>query len=149
MSQSERAFLQARLPIVEEELDRLSLLGDADQTSEVYKHKEMLRRERRLLIKLLDQVPEGKVLQALKQWRREHGRKLTGYNQRTRAVANAADDYWRLSADEREEAGTRPRSPAPGLIIVDSRGRPFVIDYRQLTLLDDLIVRLQRWLSAT
>jgi len=134
--QSELDFARKRFAIVKERRDRIDeMMVD---TAHLVNRKEMIavRREYRLLGKILAEVPEGSVLRALQQWRERHCHELQAHKRRTRAAQNAADDYWRLPAIERETAGKPPQNPSVGIKITDAHGEIWVIDDRYIMMMD-------------
>ena len=143
---SELEFVRERFAIVKDKRQRINQLNiNAPQKVE---RTEMIavRREYRLLGKILDEVPEGKVLEALKCWREKHGKDLHQHKLNTRAVQNTADNYWRMPAIEREGL-TPPKNPSIGIRITDLHDNVWVIDDRYIMMMDRIIDQLERWLA--
>lgn len=145
--QSDKRFVRERFVIVKEEREKIDQMM-VDEPHKVDNwEKIIVRREYRLLGKLLAEVPEGRILAALEMWRDQHCAALQAHRRRTRDAQNAADDYWRLSAMEREDAGRPPPNPSAGIETRDRHGELWVIDDRYIMMMDRLIEQLQRWLA--
>ncbi len=143
---SELVFIQERFAIVKDRrhcIDHLNI-----DTPHMVDRKELIavRREYRLLGKILDEVPEGRILETLKCWRDQHGQKLHRHKLKTRAAQNAADDYWRMPYAEREGIAP-PKNPSIGIEITDMHGHIWVIDDRYIMMMNRMIEQLERWLS--
>jgi hypothetical protein len=138
---SEREFVQARFEIVKDRLE--------DQCADIERlDRIQLQREYRLLGKVLHEVKEGHVLQALDQWRIYFGQELAQHKAANRAQQEAYDSWWRQSPDERSQT-SKPEPPSLGVQVTSRDGQVFVIDDRYLAMMDDLIVRLEKWLDDT
>jgi hypothetical protein len=145
--QSELEFVRERFAIVKEQRQRIDrLMIDAPHKVDRWE-MIIIRREYRLLGKILAEVHEGCVLKALQQWREKHCQKLQVHKLRTRGAQNAADKYWRMPAMEREAAGKPPKNPSIGIKIKDAHGEIWVIDDRYIMMMDRIIEQLQRWLA--
>jgi len=134
MTVSEREFLKRRLELVEEQLGGRDPIYMTDEDGNIHLIEEIergpdvpLQRERRILYKLLTEVPEGRVLATLTSWRK-------------RLAAQLAEHHM-AQRHERDTYNTR-------LFIRDRKGYPWVIDDRFLALLGDLAERLTRWLAS-
>jgi hypothetical protein len=144
--QSELQFVRERFAIVKERREKIDTLM-IEAAHEVDRWEMItVRREYRLLGKILAEVTEGRVLKALQQWREIHCQKLQAHKLRTRAAQNAADEYWRLPAIEREAAGKPPKNPSIGIKFKDTHGEVWVIDDHYIMMMDRMIEQLQRWL---
>ena len=148
---SEHAFLRQRLALVEHRLaerHRDSILSDTTRVRRLGRHVGhhdlTYKREARLLRKLLARTREGQVLTALKVWRRHLGIYLREHRQQYKEMQDAYDAWWRLPRDERGRVPKPPKPPSARY--TDVGGTVWIIDDRFLTLLDDLMQRLQKWL---
>ena len=148
---SERAFLRQRLALVERWLanpDREFIPAGKRRvrrrTQPASRQDLTYKREARLLRKLLARVREGQVLTTLIAWRCELGEFLREHRQQHKEMQDAYDDWWQLPWGERGSVPKPPRPPSARY--VDANGAPWIIDDRFLTLLDDLVERLQMWL---
>jgi hypothetical protein len=149
---SEHAFLRQRLALVERwiadparELIPPGKRLVRRRTRPATREDLTYRREARLLRKLLARTREGQVLASLRAWRSQLGAFLREHRQRYKAMQDAYDAWWRLPRDERGSVRKPPRPPSPRYVDMD--GAPWIIDDRFLTLLDDLVERLQKWLG--
>jgi hypothetical protein len=149
---SEHAFLRQRLALVERWLanpDREFIPASKGRVRRRMqpssRQDSTYKREARLLHKLLARVREGQVLTALIAWRCQLGEFLREHRQQYKEMQDAYDAWWHLPRDER---GSVPKPPKPpSAPYVDADGAPWIIDDRFLTLLDDLVERLQKWLG--
>jgi hypothetical protein len=105
-----------------------------------------LQREYQLLEKVLNEVEEGQVQRTLKAWRRDLGRKFADHRVATQAQREAFDAWQRLPPDDRDKQN-KPEQPSPGAIIKDRKGHIWEIDERFLAMIDNLLIRLGKWLS--
>lgn len=149
---SEHAFLRQRLALVERWLanpDREFIPAGKRRvyrrTLPANRQDLTYKREARLLRKLLARTREGQVLSTLKAWRSGLGEFLREHRQQYKEMQDAYDAWWRLPRDERGSVPKPPRPPSARYVDVD--GAPWIIDDRFLTLLDDLVERLQKWLG--
>jgi len=149
---SEHAFLRQRLALVEGWLansDREFIPAGKRRvrrrTQPANRQDLTYKREARLLRKLLARTREGQVLTTLKAWRSGLGEFLREHRQQYKEMQDAYDVWWRLPRDERSSKPKPPRPPSARYVDVD--GAPWIIDDRFLTLLDDLVERLQKWLG--
>ena len=76
MAATEREFLEHRLWLVEKRLGSSESVFAVGRDGEVSREGDVehgrdvtLQRERRMLYKMLDEVPEGRVLEAIRRWR--------------------------------------------------------------------------------
>ena len=152
LTASERAFLHQRLALVERWLanpDRefvpVGKRRVRRRTRPASRQDLTYKREARLLRKLLARTREGQVLTTLTAWRCELGEFLSEHRQQHKEMQGAYDAWWELPWLERQRAPQPPRPPAARY--VDADGAPWIIDDRFLTLLDDLVERLQKWLD--
>lgn len=143
----ELEFTRERFAIVKARRERIDIL--MIEAAHKVDRQELIavRREYRLLGKILTELPEGSVLRALQQWRERHCQKLLIHKRRTREAQNAADDYWRLPTNKREAAGRPPSNPSVGIELKDAHGEIWVIDDRYIIMMDRMIEQLQRWLT--
>ena len=149
---SERAFLRQRLALVERWLanpDREFIpahKGPVRRRTRSASRQDLThKREAHLLRKLLARTREGQVLTTLIAWRSSLGEFLREHRQQYKEMQDAYDAWWRLPRDER---GSVPKPSRPPLArYVDMDGAPWIIDDRFLTLLDELVERLQKWLG--
>ena len=111
------------------------------------KDRAQLRREYRLLGKILDEVVEGQVLRTLESWRGYLGQELARHKAAHRAEQETYDNWWRLPYRQRRTI-PKPRPPAPGVEVTDKQGYVWVVDDRYLAMMDDLTARLHRWLAT-
>ena len=152
MPSLEREFLHRRLAIVERNLARPSdYVYDGDSRGHLRRPSETgknitLERERRLLFKLLDKVPEGRVVTTLVEWRKEFGKKWQAHRQNHSEMQEAYDTWWQLPFYRRVRVPQPPRPPS--LRITDHKGHVWIIDDRYLGMVDDLVERLNKWLTA-
>lgn len=135
----EKQFLSERFAIVCAELEDPNV--DMEREDRI-----RLQRERRLLGKLLAEVPEGKALAALKQWRAVFGKKLAEHRRRTVARQKAYDEWCQLPNDMKRKT-PKPNPPSLGTRVNDRNGYTWVVDDRFLAMVDDLIERLGKWLA--
>jgi hypothetical protein len=149
---SEHAFLRQRLALVQRWLanpDREFIPAGKRRvrrrTQPANRQDLTYKREARLLRKLLARTREGQVLTTLKAWRSGLGEFLREHRQQYKEMQDAYDAWWRLPRDERSSVPKPPRPPSARYVDVD--GAPWIIDNRFLTLLDDLVERLQKWLG--
>ncbi|MGC9335559.1 MAG: hypothetical protein ACP5JJ_15520 [Anaerolineae bacterium] len=149
---SEHAFLRQRLALVERWLanpDREFIPTGKRRvrrrTRPANRQDLTYTREARLLRKLLARTREGQVLTTLKAWRSGLGEFLREHRQQYREMQDAYDAWWQLPWGERGSVPKPPRPPSARY--VDADGAPWIIDDRFLTLLDDLVERLQKWLG--
>jgi hypothetical protein len=149
---SEHAFLRERLALVERQLAnpdrelipaagsgvrlRTELAGRQDLT---------YKREARLLRKLLARTGDGHVLTTISAWRRQLGEFLLEHRRSYREMQDAHDAWWELPREKRETVPKPPKPPSARYL--DRDGAPWIVDDRFLALLDDLIGRLQKWLT--
>ena len=149
---SEHAFLRQRLALVERWLanpDREFIPAGKRRvrrrTRPANRQDLTYTREARLLRKLLARTREGQVLTTLKAWRSGLGEFLREHRQQYREMQDVYDTWWQLPWGERGSVPKPPRPPSARYVDVD--GAPWIIDDRFLTLLDDLVERLQKWLG--
>lgn len=135
---SEKEFVQQRFQIVTERLD--------DPNAQIERvDRIQLQRERRLFGKLLAAVPEGKVLQTLKQWRQYLGESLLDHKQ-NRRKQKINYHAWKR---KRRKGDPKPDLISVGAKVTDKSGYTWVIDDRYLAMMDDSLTRLERWLNST
>jgi hypothetical protein len=151
---SEHAFLRQRLAMVERWLanpdgEFMSATRGRvrRRTKPATRQRLTYKREARLLRKLVERTREGQVLTTVKAWRRELGRYLFQHRRRYSKLQDAYDAWWELPREERAAVPRPPRPPSARFIDYD--GAPWIIDDRFLRLLDDLIERLQKWVTET
>ena len=137
---TEVEFVQARLQIISERLD------EDDSDIEPMQRLRM-EREQRLLRRVKSELPEGEVLQTLKDWRTFLGFELQDHKIATRAQMRKYERWRRLSRSQREVT-PQPERPPIGTTSTDKNGDIWVIDDRFLAMMDDLIKRLQKWLET-
>lgn len=149
---SEHAFLRQRLALVEGWLsnpDREFIPAEGNRvrrrTRPAHRQDLTYKREARLLRKLLARTREGQALTTLKAWRHHLGGFLREDRKEHADMQNIFDAWWQLPWDERQ-AIPKPIQP-PSARYIDSDGAPWIVDDRFLSLLDDLIEGLQKWLG--
>jgi hypothetical protein len=149
---SDLAFLRQRLAFVERWLanpDQPSApirSGRLHPPAETSSRPDLTyKREARLLRKLLARSREGHVLTTLQAWRRQLGGFLREHRNLYKAEQDAWDQWWELPRDKRVDVPKPPRPPSARY--VDRDGAPWIVDDRFLALLDDLVERLNKWLS--
>lgn len=126
----EREFVERRFFIVKARLE--------DPDSELARvERYQLRREYRLLGKILDEVPEGRVLETLHSWRKHFDRAWTAHRRRQQKSLHS----------QRGGNDWRQRRSSYGAVIRDKRGYKWVIDARYMQMVDDIIRRLQMWMA--
>ncbi|MBE7435759.1 MAG: hypothetical protein HS100_17720 [Anaerolineales bacterium] len=148
----EREFLERRLPIVEERIKHVSNF-EVDKDGRFHlqyqpsPHIEYaLIREARLIEKMLVQVEEGKVSNALTSWRKILGEKLLKHREYYRPMQEAYDHWLSLPFPTRIEI---PEPPAPPeLNIIDSQGSEWIVDEHLLKVIDDVNDRLKKWIES-
>jgi hypothetical protein len=138
---ADREFVRARFRIVKARLD--------DPTAVIERiDRIQLEREYRLLGKLLDEVHEGRVLEALESWRRHLGGRLATYNREVLPGVRRAYIEWQRLPPERREFVPAPPPPVVSIKVIDRNGYTWVVDDRLLMMMDDLTDRLNRWLAS-
>ncbi|MCP4421808.1 MAG: hypothetical protein GY805_34780 [Chloroflexi bacterium] len=137
--ESELAFVRERRRILRGVLKKPE--ADIDRVQRIQRQMEL-----RLLDRVTVEVTEGKALRTLQSWRQHLGQQLAAYKQATRREQNIADDWYRSSVEEKEQT-SKPQSPSLGIRITASNNQQFIIDDRYLEMMDNLIVRLQKWLE--
>ena len=139
VSSTKREFIRRRFHIVKQQLDDPA--AEIDRVDRI-----QLQREHRLLGKLLDEAPEGQVRSTLIAWRNYLGGQFARHKESTRAQQDAYDRWWRQPNDERDWK-EKPEPPSLGLRIIAKSGHKWVIDDRFLLMVDDLLQRLEKWMS--
>jgi hypothetical protein len=150
---SEHAFLRQRLALVEQwladpprEFVPAGRCRVRRRTRPSRRQDLTYRREARLLRKLLERTRDGQVLNTLKAWRSQLGEFLREHRRQYKGMQDIYDAWWQLPRDERWNVPKPPRPPPARYIDYD--GAPWIIDDRLLALLDDLVLRLQKWLDG-
>jgi hypothetical protein len=108
--------------------------------------REQLQREHRLLGKVLDEVPEGKVLRALEQWRRQFRAELTEHKKTSLPAQMHWYREWQSLPAQEKLWHAEPHYPELEIKIRDRSGYVWIIDPRFLELMDSVIERLKQWL---
>jgi hypothetical protein len=151
---SDHAFLCQRLALVEDWLTNPDHKFSPARKGRVRRRtgsggREDLayQREARLLRKLLRRTKEDQVLMTLAAWRRQLEAFLREYRRQHKGRRDAYRAWRRLPWEERQRV-PKPPKPPPARY-VDSDGASWIIDERFLTLIDDLIERLEKWVAET
>lgn len=136
---SDKEFVRQRFYIVKERLeDPAAVIERQDRIQ--------LQREYRMLGKLLDEAGEGSVLNLLETWRSYLGTEL-GQHKSARRSQQDAYRNWQRPPPGQQNKISKPQSLSLGAEVTDKNGYVWVVDDRFLMMMDDLIVRLQRWLD--
>jgi hypothetical protein len=93
----------------------------------------------------LDQVGEGKVSKALRDWRKKLGSQLHSHREYYLPVEQAHDAWLCLPFPTRVEIPEPPLPP--DLVVLDAQGLEWIVDGHLLKVLDDMDARLQKWLG--
>jgi len=148
---SDIELLRLRLELVEQEIADPSEFQYAGQDRGLSRSNYSPRqyrayqREARILRKLLARARSGKVLQTLTAWRRQLGQFAVDHRHQYDVAIRNYDAWCQLPHHVRWQFAEPPRPPLPRY--VDPDGAPWIVDDSFLALLDDLIERLQKWLS--
>ena len=144
---SEREFISQRFTIVKQERDKIDRMM-VDAPHKVDNRKKIdVRREYRLLGKILAEVPEDRILETLQKWREKHKQVLQDYLNSIHKAQLAAERYWDNYDIAPDPFEPPPGVPRPGIKIMDNHGYIWIIDAHYIRLMDRLIDQLQRWLA--
>lgn len=135
-SASEHEFILARLSILQEKQNTNNSGNDPWPAI-------IDKREERLLRKLLISTKEGQVRKTLKNWRQEFGEFYNNHKQKYSPTQKKVDAWFALPPSQRPY---KPQEPPPPLY-KDKSGQKWLIDDRFLKQVDELIRRLDLWLS--
>ena len=150
---SDKEFIQKRLEMVlrQSKTQEKTMIYEGEGrgrkatiTDEV-KQERAYQREARLLLHIAKFTKEGQVQRALTQWRKKFGAQLADHRERYRATIDAYDSWWELSYSERKRIPSPPRPPQA--VYRDRSGDDWIIDDKFLLMIDDLRVRLEKWLQ--
>lgn len=107
-----------------------------------------LQREYRLLGKILSEVPEGRVLRTLAQWRNQFGRQLDDYERNDLPERKRWYREWQQLPPSEKMYYPEPADPDPKLKIRDRSGYIWIIDHSFLKMIDELIKSLKWHMEA-
>lgn len=152
MTSLEKEFINRRLQIVEEKLGHPNKF-DVDETGGFHHRLEVvpnveyaLIREARILEKLSLEVEEGKIHRALISWRKLLGEEFKKHKDYYHDMQEAHDAWlqypWTTRIDIPE-----PPTP-PNCEITDRQGHTWVVDDELLSVVDDMVKRLEKWMAT-
>lgn len=150
---SDLEFLRLRLERLEEMLNCPGEFEYAENGRYRYRSmpcipEEYARiREQALFKKLLAQVKEGQVAKALQDWRKYLGGRLTSHREFYRSLQEAYDHWLSIPFPFRIDI-PEPLHP-PDLEIEDRQGNLWHVDDALLILIDDVVMRLEKWMAST
>ena len=143
---SEREFIDQRFVAIKKQREQIAaLMGKTPH--KVHRGKKIdVNNEYRLLGKILDEVPEGRVLKTLKQWRDKHCQDLQDHKKQTRTAQIEAERYWLEYDIEPEQEEPSQLYAWKSMKIKDTRGYSWTIDDRYIRMMDRMIDQLEQWL---
>jgi hypothetical protein len=161
MTCEEKEFVARRLQIVEEDLGHLKKYDvdgikkkyDVDDDGALHFRTEVpptveyaLVREARILEKLTTEVDEGKVRRALVAWQHLLGGQFKKHNEHYQGMQEVYESWLRLPWPTRVD---RPEPPQPpDCEVTDQQGHTWLVDHQLLDVFDDLLQRLDRWMTT-
>lgn len=152
MASLEKEFVNRRLQIVEEKLGHPNKY-DVDETGGFHHRIEFapnveyaLIREARILEKLLVEVDEGKIHRALVSWRKILGEEFKKHKEHYHDMQEAHDAWLQYPWPTRIEI-PEPLIP-PNCEVTDRQGHTWVVDDELLSVFDDILKRLEKWMST-
>ncbi len=151
MSQ-EKEFVIRRFEIVEEKLGQPNKY-DVDETGGFHHRIEVspnveyaLIREARILEKLSLEVEEGKIRHALISWRKLLGKEFKKHTDYYHDIQEAHDAWLQYPRPTRIEI-PEPPTP-PDCEVTDRQGHTWVVDDELLSVFDDVLKRLEKWMTT-
>jgi len=148
----EKEFVSRRLQIVEEKLGHPNKY-DVDETGGFHHRLEVapsveyaLIREARILEKLSLEVEEGKINRALGSWRKVLGEEFKKHKEHYHDMQEAHDTWLQYPWPTRIEI---PEPPIPpNCEVTDRQGHTWVVDDELITVFEDILKRLEKWMST-
>lgn len=152
MPNQEKEFVTRRLQIVEEKFGQPNKY-DVDETGGFHHKIEVssnveysLIREARILEKLSLEVEEGKIQKALTSWRKRLGEEFKKHREYYREMQEAHDKWMQYPWPTRIEIPEPPMPPE--CEVTDRLGHTWVVDDELLDVLDDIKMRLEKWMMT-
>jgi len=152
MANEEKEFLTRRLQIIEEKLGNPNKY-DVDDSGGFHFRIEVspkieyaLIREARILEKLSMEVKEGKIQHALILWRKLLGQEYKKHKEHYRDMQEAYDSWLQYPWPTRIDIPEPPLPP--DCEVIDRQGHTWVVDDELLSVFDDVLKRLQNWIST-
>jgi hypothetical protein len=150
LENEEKEFVVRRLQILEEKLKQPSKF-DIDSRGGVHLRidfspnvEHSLLREARILEKLLSEVNEGKIKHALMTWHKLLGEELKKHKEYYHKMQEAYDAWLQYPWSTRIEIPEPPHPP--DCEITDRNGNSWIIGDELLSVFDDLLKRLEKWM---
>lgn len=146
---SDIEFLRQRLALVERELaqpNEIQRQGRGPICQSALAHREIAyRRQARLLQKLLARARPGSVMHMLTAWRQTLGQFARDHRTEHKEAIRAYDEWSELPRHVRVQVTAPPKPLTPRYF--DHDRAPWIVDDGLLTVVDDLIEQLQKWLK--
>ena len=146
---SDIEFLRQRLALVERELaqpNEIQRQGRGPICQSALADREIAyRRQARLLQKLLARARPGSVMHMLTAWRQTLGQLARDHRTEHKEAIRAYDEWSELPRHVRVQVTAPPKPLTPRYF--DHDRAPWIVDDGLLTVVDDLIEQLQKWLK--